>query len=488
MGRWRIWTVDVLLLSLLTLCRSDGDQAPNPCLYLETPVPLDDTVLLATSDRVSPERLKAIKQSSRVCLPAPCDKLEAYSGFIPVDEDSASSYLFFLHIKSDSKSYQKPLLLWTQGGPWKSALYSQFLENGPLGINAMGELYYRDHSLIKDFNVIYLDQPVGSGYSFDDNGRYPATLDDASEQVLTFLKRFLRIFSEYHRPELHIAGESYGARSAAGVAHKILKKARQINVKLKGVMLGVGFVFPLLELIDSTDYLYYSGLLNDFGRKTLAGWFDMIRGLVTKGLYSQAAEYLSKTVLNMAPAETETIFQSLTGFQHHGSIARPQEPEEAKKYMTYADSPDFKKIIHVNISRILDSARPELTKQLASGDFFVDIKKKLEFLLDSTPVLFYTAQYDAVFPEVNIEECFKKLRWRGSEQFSSARRKKWYRGGNPALALLGYERVVGTLQYSNVLWGGHDISLDRSLQVSELYSRFLKLVKEKKLKWTDEPS
>ncbi|XP_070377081.1 vitellogenic carboxypeptidase-like [Dermacentor albipictus] len=378
-------------------------------------VPLDDTVLLANSDRlkvINSERLKVIKQSSRVCLPAPCDKLEAYSGFIPVDNESDSSYLFFLHIKSDSESYQKPLLLWTQGGPWKSSLYSQFLENGPLGINAMGERYYRDHSLIKDFNVIYLDQPVGSGYSFDDNGRYPATLDQASEQVMTFLRRFLRIFSEYHRRDLYIAGESYGARSAAGVAYKVLKKTKQINVELKGIMLGVGFVFPLLDIIDSTDYLYYSGLLNDFGHTTLAGWFNMIRALVDKGDYSKAAEEHSKTVLNMAPAETQTIFQSLTGFQHHGSIARPQEPEEARQYMDYANSPEFKKIIHVNISRILDSARPELTKQLGSGDFFVDIERKLEFLLDRTPILFYTAQYDAVFPEVNIEECFKKLRWR----------------------------------------------------------------------------
>ncbi|XP_075526674.1 putative serine carboxypeptidase CPVL [Dermacentor variabilis] len=429
-----------------------------------------------------------MKQTSRVCLPAPCEKLEAYSGFIPVDEESDSSYLFFLHSKSESQPHQKPLLLWTQGGPWKSSLYSQFLENGPLGINATGDLYYRDHSLIKDFNVIYLDQPVGSGYSFDDHGRYPATLDEASEQVLTFLKRFLRIFSEYNQAEFYIAGESYGARSAAGVAYKVLKKAKQINLKLRGVMLGVGFVFPLLDIINSTDYLYYSGLLNDFGRTTLAGWFDMIRALVNKGEYSQAAEDLSKAVLNTPPDGTETIFQSLTGFQHHGSIARPQEPEEAKQSITYAISPRFKKIIHVNVSRILDSARPQLTKQLASGDFFADIKRKLEYLLNSTRTLFYTAQYDAVFPEVNIEQCFKKLRWRGSEQFSEVMRKNWYSGGNRSLPLLGYERVVGTLQYSNVLWGGHDISFDRSLPLSELYSRFLQLGREIRLKWTDEQS
>ncbi|XP_037529144.2 venom serine carboxypeptidase-like [Rhipicephalus sanguineus] len=304
MGSWRLRTVNVLFICVYILCGCDGNPTRDPCLYLQNHITPDDLVLRATSDRVSSRRLKIIRQSSRVCLPEPCDKLEAYSGFIPVDSESDSSYLFFLHIKSPSRSNAKPLLLWIQGGPWKSSLFSQFLENGPLGINATGGLYYRNHSLIKDFNVIFLDQPVGSGYSFDDNDRYPATLDEASEQALTFLKRFLRIFPEYKRKDFYIAGESYGARSAVGVAFKVLKKHRQIELKLKGIMLGVGFVFPLLDLLNSTDYLYYSGLLNDFGRATFAGWFNMIKDLVEKRNYSKAAEDLSQIVLNKAPPGT----------------------------------------------------------------------------------------------------------------------------------------------------------------------------------------
>ncbi|KAH6922632.1 hypothetical protein HPB50_017401 [Hyalomma asiaticum] len=384
--------------------------------------------------------------------------------------------------------HTKPLLLWTQGGPWKSSLYSQFLENGPLGIDAAGDLYYRNHSLITDFNVIYLDQPVGSGYSFDENGRYPADLLEASEQVLTFLKRFVRIFSEYKDKDLYIAGESYGARSAAGVAYKMLNKARQIPLKLKGIMLGVGFVFPLLDLLNSADYLHYSGLLGDFGRKTFAGWFDMIRKLVDKKEYSRAAADLRRIVLNAPPPDNITIFEVLTGFQHHGSIARAREPEEVKKYMDYANSAEFKKIIHVNVSRVLDGDRPKLTVKLVLGDFFIDIKRKLEFVLNSTYVLFYTAQYDNVFPEMNIENCFKKLRWHGSELFLKVNRHAWFRQGNRSLPLLGYERKVGRLLYSNILWGGHDVSFDRSEAVKQLYHRFLRLVEGKNLEWKTPPA
>ncbi|KAH8031029.1 hypothetical protein HPB51_012717 [Rhipicephalus microplus] len=338
---------------------------------------------------------------------------------------------------------------------------AQFLENGPLGINATGGLYYRNHSLLKDFNLIYLDHPVGSGYSFDDNDRYPGTLDEASEQALTFLKRFLRTFPEYKHKEFYIAGESYGARSAVGVAYKVLKKHKQIDLKLKGAMLGVGFVFPLLELLNSTDYLFYSGLLGDFGRRTFAGWLDMIKGLVDQKHYSKATEDLNRIVLNQAPPENMTVFQYLTGFKHHGSIARPQEPDEVKWYMGYANSENFKKIIHVNVSRVLDGCRPLLTKELIEGDFYVDVKKKLEYVLNSTLMLFYTAQYDAVFPEINIEPCFKKLRWHASHHFLEVKRKPWFVQGNRSLPLLGYERMAGTLLYTNVLWGGHDVSLDR---------------------------
>ncbi|XP_075526673.1 venom serine carboxypeptidase-like [Dermacentor variabilis] len=445
--------------------------------------PFDDTVLYPTSDQVANTKLTSMRRTTRVCLPEPCDKLEAYSGFIPVDEESHSSYLFFLHILAKHKPEDKPLLLWIQGGPWKSVLFSQFLENGPLGMDADGKFFYREHSLIKFFNVLYLDAPVGSGYSFDENETYPTTIEEVTDHIARFIKRFLRVFPEYRYRDFYIAGESYAARPAVGIAHEILKKPRQFQLKLKGVMLGVPFLFSLLDLIDSSDYLYQSRLLDDSSRITFASWFQIIESRVGRKEYLIALDTLDKLVLNVPPTGVKTIYQLLTGFQNHGSIAKSQQQPEVGKYSTYANSTNFKRIIHVGSTRTLNAQRSKLEINLAKGDLFVEITTKFKYILENTDVLFYTAQLDAVFPEANIERCFKTLRWRGSESFKTAERKLWYKDDERSSTLFGYERIIGTLLYSTVILGGHDISLDRSDAVNDLYRRFLHLQKTKQLKW-----
>ncbi|KAL3223560.1 hypothetical protein MRX96_049737 [Rhipicephalus microplus] len=57
--------------------------------------------------------------------------------------------------------------------------------------------------------------------------------------------------------------------------------------------------------------------------------------------------------------------------------------------------------------------------------------------------------------------------------FRGAKRVFWHRENSSSLELFGYERIAGALTYANVLFGGHHISMDRSIAVSDLYRRFL---------------
>nr|XP_037271079.1 probable serine carboxypeptidase CPVL [Rhipicephalus microplus] len=452
---------------------ADSESTSSPCAYLDRAAPFEDLLLNATNNRIPQQELLEMRMASRVCLPEPCAHLKAYSGFIPVDEDR-SSYLFFLLIKATQEPRTKPLLLWLQGGPGKSSLFGQFLENGPLGINASGALYYRHHTLVKQFHVIYLDQPVGSGFSFDKRGVYPRTLDQASAHVMRFLRRFLRLFPEYHERSFYIAGESYGARSAIGVAEKIMTRYPwELPLHLEGVMLGVGFLFPLLELINSTDYLYYTGMLDDHGRQSFAQRFNEIQILVNEGKIPMAAGLLSQTVLNLRSGKDQSLYEKLTGFKHHGSVVRAQRPAEVAAYMSCANSEEFKNRIHVDPSRTLDGTRMKIAMNLAVGDFFENHTETLLAVINNRHTLLYTAQLDAVFPAVNIERCFENLEWRGQSQFNKAKRRLWYRNDNSSLELLGYEKRAGALTFSTVLFGGHYVSFDRSSAISDLYKRFL---------------
>ncbi|XP_054925375.1 probable serine carboxypeptidase CPVL [Dermacentor andersoni] len=372
---------------------------------------------------------------------------------------------------------KKPLLLWLQSSPGQSALFGQFLENGPLGINERGALYRRNHSLIANFNIIYLDQPAGSGYSFDKTNRYAATLEESSVQIISFLRRFLQIFPEYKNRQFFVAGESYGARSAIGVAHKMLtRQPQELPLRLKGAMLGAGFVFPLLEIINSTDYLYCSGLLDEQGRTRFARQLQKIQDFVDTGNFTAAAGLLCGTILNMHSVAEENLFEELTGFEHQGSIVRPLMAREIERYIEYANSTLFKRLVHIASSRILDVTRSQVEMTLAVGDFFTDKTAVLVEVLNKLHVLFYTAQLDALFPAKNIERSFEKLAWRGSAAFKTAMRRPWHEGNTPTNKLLGYEKTVGAVMYNTVLFAGHDISLDQSAAVSDMYGRFLNFI------------
>ncbi|KAL1420035.1 hypothetical protein MTO96_024709 [Rhipicephalus appendiculatus] len=433
-----------------------------------------DLLLPATNDNIPREELKKMRNASRVRLPSPCASLKAYSGFIPVGDERNSTYLFFLHIKSQVNSKSKPLLLWMQGGPGKSALFGQFLENGPLGIDATGNLFRRRPAILSNFNVVYLDAPAGSGYSFDTTGTYPSTLEESSVHTIRFLRRFLRIFPEYHNREFFIAGESYGARSAIGLAERVLSRPTDLPCRLKGVMLGVGFVFPLLQIINSADYLYYSGLLDDHGRSKFAERFQQIQRLVDEQKPVEAVKLLSRTVLNMHDAQHQSLFEELTGFQSHANIIRDRISRRFETYMSYANSSEFKKIIHVSPTRSLDATRFQLALTLAVEDFFVDKTATLVRVLNSVPVLFYTAQLDAVFPSVNLERSFWNLNWTGTDAFQAAPRKRWYHVINGRKELMGYQKIADTVMYTTLLVSGHLVSFDQSEMVIDLYHRFLK--------------
>ncbi|XP_077547797.1 vitellogenic carboxypeptidase-like [Haemaphysalis longicornis] len=198
------------------------------------------------------------KQKSKVTLEK-AEDVETYSGYLTIDKTYFSN-VFFLLVKSKtqlSTTGKRRLLLWIEGGPGESALFSMFMKNGPVGISSSGEVYRRNEtSLNNHVDVIYVDSPVGAGYSFTRNASgYSSTLEDTSRDLYTFFTQFLDIFDEYNDAEFYVGGESYGARISLGFA-KYMKYCGNLRLNITGVISGSGFLGPLLETINPTNFLY----------------------------------------------------------------------------------------------------------------------------------------------------------------------------------------------------------------------------------------
>ena len=67
------------------------------------------------------------------------------------------------------------------------------------------------HSWNSAANVIWIDQPVGSGYSYADAGDSgPWSEAEIADNVFQFLQGFIAQYPKYAKLPFYITGESYG--------------------------------------------------------------------------------------------------------------------------------------------------------------------------------------------------------------------------------------------------------------------------------------
>ncbi|CAN0917803.1 Serine carboxypeptidase-like 1, partial [Linum grandiflorum] len=91
---------------------------------------------------------------------------------VRVDEKGKYVELFYYFIESERNPNEDPLLLWLTGGPGCSALSGLVFEIGPLRFEVveyngtLPALVLNPHSWTKIASIIFLDAPVGTGFSY----------------------------------------------------------------------------------------------------------------------------------------------------------------------------------------------------------------------------------------------------------------------------------------------------------------------------------
>jgi len=104
----------------------------------------------------------------------------AASGYLTVGKNnSALAFLFYgkkgVTNKAELKNY--PTILWLNGGPGSSSQMGNLQELGPLRLRRNFEVIVEanNYTWVNNFNVLFVDQPVGTGLSYADttNGAQP---------------------------------------------------------------------------------------------------------------------------------------------------------------------------------------------------------------------------------------------------------------------------------------------------------------------------
>nr|XP_037272868.1 venom serine carboxypeptidase-like [Rhipicephalus microplus] len=360
-------------------------------------------------------------------------------------------------------------MVYLQGGPGKSGTFGQFLEVGPLGVNSEGKLYRRQHTVQKMFNVIFLDQPAGSGFSFTKSEMgYARSIDDCVTGAREFLRQFLLLFPENRNRELYVAGESYGSRGAVALSYSLMKNPDPgIPLKVSGVIAASAVFGNALELLDSADTLYHFGMLDTHGRDVFIQTMDRVRHLWAKNR-TTALNILSHTIFRLY--HTPSLFMNLTGYNDHASLFSDRKPREYVHYFRYMKKPLLKRALHLSSHATVDSTRLLVMLHLSS-DYVTDLRDKVEYLLDATRMLILTGQIDTVFATVNQEKYLMTLNWAGASELRESARRPWYVDG-PGSKLTGYVKTAKDLTYVVLTRAGHHVIADASEAAYIVIERF----------------
>ena len=112
-----------------------------------------------------------------------------------------------------NNSESAPLVLWLQGGPGGSSLFGLFIEHGPFFVDEALALNEREISWSKKYNMLYIDQPAGTGFSFTDDARgYAKNQYDVSKDLYEALSQFYQLFPGLLQNDFFVTGESYGGK------------------------------------------------------------------------------------------------------------------------------------------------------------------------------------------------------------------------------------------------------------------------------------
>ncbi len=102
--------------------------------------------------------------------------------------------------RTQYKSLLEPVVLWLQGGPGGSSLFGLFVEHGPFRVTEKLKLERRDTAWNINNNLVYVDQPVGTGFSFTKQDNcYAKNEEDVARDLYDFVTQFLKLFPEVAR-------------------------------------------------------------------------------------------------------------------------------------------------------------------------------------------------------------------------------------------------------------------------------------------------
>uniref|UniRef100_A0A8C4FFH8 Carboxypeptidase n=1 Tax=Dicentrarchus labrax TaxID=13489 RepID=A0A8C4FFH8_DICLA len=421
-----------------------------------------------------------------------------YSGYLNVADGKHLHYWF---VESQQNPASDPVVLWLNGGPGCSSLDGLLTEHGPFLIQDDGvTLQYNPYSWNKIANVLYLESPVGVGFSYSDDQKYGTNDTEVSMNNYLALKDFFRLFPEFNKNELFLTGESYGGIYIPTLAERVMEDA---SLNLQGVAVGNGMSSYELNDNSLVYFAYYHGLLGSrlwsdlqtfccSGGKcnfydnqdqncsaTLGQVQDIVysSGLNMYNLYAPCPGGVRELVIRdlgnsfINNQWTQLWNQKVRGLASlHLSVRLDPPCTNSTPSSLYLNNPYVRAALHIS-PKALDWVICSAEVNLKYGRLYMDVRKQYLKLLSALKyrVLVYNGDVDMACNFMGDEWFVESL-----NQQVEVQRRPWLYDDEDGRQVGGFVKEFDNIAFLTVKGSGHMVPSDKPIAAFAMFTRFIK--------------
>ncbi|XP_023768895.1 serine carboxypeptidase-like 51 [Lactuca sativa] len=376
-----------------------------------------------------------------------------------------------------------PTILWLQGGPGSSGVgFGNFGELGPLDV----DLRPRNSTWLQKADLLFVDSPVGSGYSYvEDESLFVKTDVEAAIDVTTLLKVIYNRNKIKVKNPLYIFAESYGGKFAVTLALSALKAIEkgELKVKLGGVALGDSWISPEDYVLSWGPLLKDMSRIGDVAFNQSTSLALKIQQQIANGQYVNATDSWAELEEVLIDSSNGVDFYNfMLDMSNDPNILTTKTSRrfENKPYalVSEADGNDLDSVMNGPIREKLKIIPTNVEWGGQSGDVFTAmegdfmkprIQEVDELLSKGVNVTIYNGQIDLICSTKGTEAWIKKLKWDGLSTYLNVHRTPLYCGEDKSTTK-GFFKSYENFAFYWILGAGHFVPVDQPCVSLEMVS------------------
>ncbi|KAK3122430.1 hypothetical protein QOZ80_8BG0669460 [Eleusine coracana subsp. coracana] len=390
-------------------------------------------------------------------------------------------------VEKENGSTPWPTVLWLQGGPGASGVgYGNFMEIGPLD----SDLKPRPTTWLAKADLLFVDNPVGTGFSFVEGGDQNLmvrTDAEAADDLTTLLCNLYRDNNARLRGSpLYIVAESYGGKFAVTTALKALKaiQDKRLDANIAGVALGDSWISPIDFVVSWGPLLYQVSRIDEEGLRKCNAVSAKIKEQLQNHQYEEAETSWSKLeevvmsnsnsvdfynfLKDRAPLTAAAkrgrsmvasfSFRSKNGYSGYLSSMATPGPQGGFSGLMNTVIKDKLGIIPKNVSWGDQSGD---VFNVMQGDFMKPRIHEVDQLLElGVNVTIYNGQLDLICATKGTMDWVQKLKWDGLQNFTNSPRTPIYCSKEGQTGTQAFVKSYKNLKFYWILGAGHMVPID----------------------------